>query len=112
MLEKEKNDDVSSQRGMTVFLAGSRERSSRDGMTYRNQIDYQSQKIEKTAFPPSALCSKMHHLWVNTTAENAITDLAEGGDQSCVPLNKRDLHPEKNFSWNMALDIFFCRVVV
>ena len=34
------NDDGSSQRGMTVFLAESRERSSRDGMTYGSVIDY------------------------------------------------------------------------
>ena len=42
------NDDGSSQRGMTVFLADSRERSSRDGVTYGSLIDYESQKIEKT----------------------------------------------------------------
>ena len=42
------NDDGSSQRGMTVFLAESRERSSRDGMTYGSPIDYESQKIKKT----------------------------------------------------------------
>ena len=33
------NDDGSSQRGITVFLAESRERSSRDGMTYGSLID-------------------------------------------------------------------------
>ena len=37
------NDDGSSQRGMTVFLAESRERSSRDGMAYGSLIDYESQ---------------------------------------------------------------------
>ena len=36
------NDDGSSQRGMTVFLAESRERSSRDGMTYGSLIDQES----------------------------------------------------------------------
>ena len=39
------NDNGSSQRGMTVFLAESRERSSRDGMTYGSLIDYECQKI-------------------------------------------------------------------
>ena len=39
------NDDGSSQRGMTVFVAESRERSSRDGMTYGSLIDYESQNI-------------------------------------------------------------------
>ena len=41
------NDDGSSQRGMAVFLAESRERSSKDGMTYGSLIDYESQKILK-----------------------------------------------------------------
>ena len=40
------NDDGSSQRGMTVFLAESRELSSRDGMAYGSLIDYASQKIK------------------------------------------------------------------
>ena len=31
-----------------MFLAESRERSSRDGMTYGSLIDYESQKIKKT----------------------------------------------------------------
>ena len=42
------NEDGSSQRGMTVFLAESHERSSKDGMSYRSLIDYVGQKIEKT----------------------------------------------------------------
>ena len=42
------NEDGSSQRGMTVFLAESRERSSRDGTSYGSLIDYESQKIKKT----------------------------------------------------------------
>ena len=42
------NDDGSSHRGMTVFLAASRERSSRDGMAYGSLIDCESQKIKKT----------------------------------------------------------------
>ena len=43
-----RNNDGSSQRGMTVFLAESRERSSRDGMTYGSLVDYESHKIKKT----------------------------------------------------------------
>ena len=42
------NDDGSSQRGTTVFLAESRERSSRDGMTHGSLFDHESQKIKKT----------------------------------------------------------------
>ena len=40
-----KNDDGSSQIGMAVFLAESRERSSRDGMAYGSLIDHECQKI-------------------------------------------------------------------
>ena len=44
-----RNNDVgSSQRGMTVFLAESLARSSRDGMTYGSMYDNESQKIQKT----------------------------------------------------------------
>ena len=39
------NEDGSSQRGMALFLAESRVRSSKDGMTYGNPIDYESKKI-------------------------------------------------------------------
>ena len=39
------NDDGSSQRGMKVFLAESRERSSKDGMSYGSLVDYESQKL-------------------------------------------------------------------
>ena len=42
------NKGGSSRRGMTVFLAESRKRSSKDGMSYGSQIDYESQKIKKT----------------------------------------------------------------
>ena len=41
------NDDGSSHRGMAVFLAESRERSSKDGMAYGSLIDKESQKIKK-----------------------------------------------------------------
>ena len=38
------NDDVSSQRGVTVFLAESRERSSKEGMSYGSLVDCASQE--------------------------------------------------------------------
>ena len=43
------NDDGSSQRGMTVFLAESRERSSRDGMSHESLFDCASQETKKVA---------------------------------------------------------------
>ena len=41
------NEDGSSQRGMTVFLAEHREQSSNDGTAYGSLIDFESQKIKK-----------------------------------------------------------------
>ena len=42
------NDDDFSQRGVTVFLTESRERSLNDRMTYGSLIDCECQKMEKT----------------------------------------------------------------
>ena len=55
------NEDGSSQRGMAVFLAESRVRSTRDGMSYGSLIDYESQKIKKTVLSTTVaeLCSFM-----------------------------------------------------
>ena len=47
------NEDGSSQRGMTVFLAESRERPSEVGTSYGRLIDYESQKIQKTVLSTS-----------------------------------------------------------
>ena len=41
-------EDGSSQRGIAVFLSESRERSTKDGMSYESLIDFQSQKIART----------------------------------------------------------------
>ena len=58
------NDDGSSQRGMTVFLAESRERSSRDGMEYGSLIDHESQKITKTVLSTTVAAIFLHEvLW-------------------------------------------------
>ena len=47
------NEDGSSQRGMTVFLAEPREQSSKDGTTYGSLIDFESQKIKKVVLSTS-----------------------------------------------------------
>ena len=47
------NEDGSSQRGMTVFLAESRERSLKDGMSFGSLVDFESQKIKKTVLSTS-----------------------------------------------------------
>ena len=40
------NEDGSSQKGMTVFLAELREHTSKDGISYGSLVDYKSQKIK------------------------------------------------------------------
>ena len=42
------NEDGSSQRGMTVFLAESRDQTTKDGMSNGSLIDYESQRIRST----------------------------------------------------------------
>ena len=55
------NDDGSSNRGMTVFLAESRERSSRDGMTYGSLI----------AMKAFVSCQFLRGLWMDLPGEVA-----------------------------------------
>ena len=70
------NYDGSSLRGMTVFLADSRERSSRDGTVYGSLIDYESQKINKTVlsttvFKSFGSCQFLRGLWMDISGEVA-----------------------------------------
>ena len=76
------NDDGSSQRGMTVFLALSRERSWRDGMTYGSLIDNESQifffEVLSTAVAELysfmkcfGSCQFLHGLWMDVSSEVA-----------------------------------------
>ena len=77
------NDEGSSQRGMTVFLAESRERSSKDGMSYGSLIDYESQKIvlsttvaELYYFMKSfGSCQFFRELWMDISGEVANTHM-------------------------------------
>ena len=76
------NADGSSQRGMTVFLAELRERSSKYGMSYGSLIDYESQKITKTVLSTTVAdlyyfmkyfgsCQFLHGLWIDISGEVA-----------------------------------------
>ena len=67
---------------MTVFLAESHERSSRDGTTYGSLIDYESQKIDKTVLSISVAelysfmkcfgsCQFRQGLWTDKSGEIA-----------------------------------------
>ena len=65
-----------------MFLAESRERSSRDGMAYGSLIDYESQKIEKTVLSTTVAelfffmkcfgsCQFLRGLWMDISGEVA-----------------------------------------
>ena len=80
------NDDGSLQRGTTVFLAESRERSSKDGMVYGSLIDYESEKIKKTVLSTTVAelysfmrcfgsCQFLHGLWMHIAGEIANTHM-------------------------------------
>ena len=77
-----KNEDGSSQRGMTVFLAESRERSSKDGMSYGSLVDYESQKIKKIVLSTTVAelfsfmrcfgsCQFLSEIWMDMSGEVA-----------------------------------------
>ena len=59
---------MSSQRGMTVFLAGVQERSSKDGMSYGSHVENESQKIIMKCF---GSCQLFRGLWVDLSSEFA-----------------------------------------
>ena len=76
------NEDGSSQRGMTVFLAESRERSSMDGMSYGSLIDYENQRIKRTVLSTTVAklysimtcfgsCQFLQGLWMDLSGEVA-----------------------------------------
>ena len=77
------NEDESSQRDMTVFLAESRDRSSNDdGMSYGSIIDYESQRIKKTVLSTTVAelysfmkcfgpCQFLRGLWMDLSGEVA-----------------------------------------
>ena len=67
---------------MTVFLAESRKRSSRDGMTYGSLIEYESLKIKKTVLSSTVAelysfmkcfgsCRFLRGLWMDICGEIA-----------------------------------------
>ena len=77
------HEDGSSQRGMAVFSPKSRERSSKDGMSYGSLIEYGSQKIKKFVLSTSVAelysfmkrfgsCQFLRGLWMDLSGEVAI----------------------------------------
>ena len=80
------NDDGSSHRGMTRFLAESHERSSQDGMSYGSLVDYESQRVKKIVLSTTVAelysfmmcfgsCQFLRGLWMDLSDEVAKTHM-------------------------------------
>ena len=105
------NEDGSSQRGMTVFLAESRDRSSKDGVTYGSLIDYESQKIKKIVFPTTVavlhsfmkcfrLCQFLRGLWMDISG--AVAKIQTRTDAKNLVTAARTIHlPEQKETSHM-----------
>ena len=99
------NDNGFSQRGMTVFLEESRERSSKDGMTYESLIDDESQKIKKTVLSTTVAelysftkcfgsCPFLLELWMDISGE--VANIHMRNDTKNLETTARTSHlPEK-----------------
>ena len=107
-----RNNDVgSSLRGMTVFLAESRERSSKDGMAYGSLIDYESSKIKKTMLSTTVAelysfmkcfgsCQFLRGLWMDIPGE--VTTIHMRTDAKNLVTTARTIHlPEQKETIHM-----------
>ena len=95
------NEDGSSQRGMGSFLAESRERLAKDGMSYGSRIDYESQKIIRTV-PSTTVaelysfmtcfgsCQFLRGLWMDLSGEFA--DIHMRTDAKNLVTTARTIH--------------------
>ena len=83
------NEDGSSQRGMAVFPAESRERSSKDGMLYGRLIEYERQKIKRIVLSTTVAdlysfmtcfgsCQFLRGLWMDISGEVAHIHMRTG----------------------------------
>ena len=105
------NEDGSSQRGMTVFRAESRDRSSRDGMTYGSLIHYESQKIKKIVLSTtvaelysfmkcSGSCQFLRGLWMDMSGE--VAKIHKRTDAKNLVTTARKIHlPEQKETIHM-----------
>ena len=84
---------------MTVFLAESRERSSRDGMSHGSLVDCESQEIKKVAEIYSLMkcfgsCQFLRGLWMDLSGEVAHIHMRT--DAKNLVITARTIHlPEK-----------------
>ena len=94
-----------------MFLAESRERSSKDGMSYGSLIDYESQKIEKTVLSTTVAelyyfmtcfgsCQFLRGLWMDISRE--VADIHMRTDAKNLVTTARTIHlPEQKETIHM-----------
>ena len=87
------NEDGSSQRGMTVFLAESRVRSTKDGMSHGSLIDHESQRNRRIVLSTTVAelylfmkccgsCQFLRGLWMDISGEVANIHMRTGKNNS------------------------------
>ena len=104
--------DASRQRSMAVFLAESRERSSKDGMSYGCLTDDESQKIKRTVLSTTVAklfsfmkcfgsCQFLRGLWMNISGE--VANIHMRTDAKNLVTTARTFHylPEQNETIHM-----------
>ena len=95
------NENGSSQTGMTMFLAALRERSSKDGMSYGNLTDRESQKKKNTVLSTNVAklysftkcfgsCQFLQGLWMDIFGE--VTDMHMRTDAKNPVTTGRTIH--------------------
>ena len=106
-----KNEDGSSQRGMTVFLAESSELSSKEGMSYGSPIDYESQRIRRTVLSTTVAglysfmkccgsCQFLRELWMDISGD--VANIHMRTDAKNVVTTARTIHlPEQKETIHM-----------
>ena len=111
------NEDGSSQRGMTVFSAESRERSSKDGMSYGSLIDYENQRIKRTVLSTTVAkrysfmkcfgsCQFFRRLWMDLSGE--IADIHMRTDAENLVTTASTIHlPEQKETIRVAKGSLF-----
>ena len=105
------NKDGSSQRGMIVSLTESREHSSKDGMSYRNLVDFGGQKIKRNLLSTTVAelysfvkcvgsCQFLRGLWIDISGEVAEIHMRTEGKN--VVTTARTIHlPEQRETIHM-----------
>ena len=101
------NDDGSSQRGMTVCFAESRERLSKDGMSFGSLVDFESQRIKKIVLSTTVAelysfmkcfgsCQFLRGLWMDLSGEVAKIHMRTDANKLAITARTNHLPERKD----------------